>query len=113
MKQKFVNFVDAKHRKGGELHAQGQHSHLHPEHVSSDVAPSVAKLPVRVAGKAPVQKAPPSDLDRMKEEIIKAMASLEKKPRSVPKSKLIGMGSTVDEPSRDYSDILTMLLAKK
>jgi hypothetical protein len=49
----------------------------------------------------------------MKEEILKAMRAVETKPRPVPKSKLIGMGNTIDEPSRDYNDILAMLLAKK
>ena len=113
MKQKFVNFTAASHRKGAELHQQTQHSHLRPEeYLGHSVAPSHhhARLPVKVA--AP-KKPELSELDKMKAEILKAMKAVETKPRSVPKSKLIGMGSVIDEPARDYNDILAMLLAKK
>jgi hypothetical protein len=112
MKQKFVNLTMANKRKGTELHSQTIHSHLRPESFHSD-APSarpVHKLPVKVM---PPKKAEPSELDKMKAEILKAMKAVETKPRPVPKSKLIGMGNTIDEPSRDYNDILAMLLAKK
>jgi hypothetical protein len=112
MKQKFVNLTMANKRKGTELHSQTIHSHLRPESFHPDAPSSmpVHKLPVKVM---PPKKAEPSELDKMKEEILKAMKAVDSKPRPVPKSKLIGMGSVVDEPSRDYNDILAMLLAKK
>jgi hypothetical protein len=112
MKQKFVNCTMSSKRKGGELHCQTLQSHLRPDGFHPD-APSfkpVHRLPVKVE---PPKKAEPSELDKMKEEILRAMKAVETKPRPVPKSKLITMGSTIDEPARDYNDILAMLLAKK
>jgi hypothetical protein len=51
----------------------------------------------------------------MKSELLAMMRQADKKPRSVPKSKLIGMAmeSAKEEPTKDYSDVLAMLLAKK
>ena len=113
MKQPFVNATMNDKRKGKESLSHSTES-FHPGRLCpvgrpESVSLSLSRLPVKVVPK----KAEPSELDRMKEEIVKAMKAVEKKPRSVPKSKLIGMGSVEDEPVRDYTDILTMLLAKK
>lgn len=112
MKQKFVNLTMASKRKGAELHSQNIHSHLRPESFHPDAPSSkpTHKLPVKVM---PAKKAELSELDKMKLELVKAMKAVDSKPRPVPKSKLIGMGSKEDEPARDYNDILAMLLAKK
>jgi hypothetical protein len=112
MKQPFVNATMNDKRKGKESLSHSTES-FHPGRLCpvgrpESVSHSISRLPVKV-----VKKAEPSELDKMKEEIVKAMKAVEKKPRAVPKSKLIGMGSTEDEPTRDYADILTMLLAKK
>lgn len=111
MKQPFVNATINDRRKGKECGTQTtQFNPNRPTQlISSDSFPHRV-LPVKVM---PPKKAQPSELDKMKEEILKAMMAVEKKPRAVPKSKLIGMGSVEDAPARDYTDILTMLLAKK
>jgi hypothetical protein len=111
MKQLFVNATINDRRKGKECGTQTtQFNPNRPTQVlSSDSFPHRV-LPVKVM---PPKKAQPSELDKMKEEILKAMRAVDTKPRPVPKSKLIGMGTVQDEPSRDYNDILAMLLAKK
>lgn len=69
-------------------------------------------LPVKVVKK---EKKEDSELERMKSELLAMMREADKKPKSVPKSKLIGMAgaSATPEPTRDYADVLAMLLAKK
>ena len=71
-------------------------------------------LPVKVMKKE-IKQDPVSELERMKSELLAMMRQADKKPRSVPKSKLIGMAmeSAKEEPTKDYSDVLAMLLAKK
>jgi len=118
MKQPFVNATLNDRRKGREHIAQ--HTQAHPARptplVSSDsVLPSAMRpLPVRVV-KREAPKETNSELERMKSELLAMMRSVEKKPKSVPKSKLIGMagGGVVEEAPRDYADVLAMLLAKK
>jgi hypothetical protein len=47
-------------------------------------------------------------------ELLAMMRSVERKPKSVPKSKLIGMAmESSKDDSKDYADVLAMLLAKK
>jgi hypothetical protein len=113
MKQPFVNGTICDRRKGKELLCESIHSHpARPCPISSsDAHLPTHRLPVKVA---PIAKKvePLSDLEAMKMEVLKAMRAVEKAPRAVPKSKLIGMGNAQD-PARDYNDILAMLLAKK
>jgi cell envelope opacity-associated protein A len=116
MKQPFVNATMNDRRKGREALAQTAQPHpARPTAISSsDALLPTHRLPVKVAPKVKIEQ-PPSDLEAMKMEILKAMRAVEKTPRSVPKSKLIGMAaaSAKEEPVRDYNDILAMLLAKK
>jgi hypothetical protein len=116
MKQPFVNATLNDRRKGREALAQTAQPHpARPSAISSSDAllPS-ARLPVKVVPKAKKEE-PLSDLEAMKMELLKAMRAVEKTPRAVPKSKLIGMASasSKEDPARDYNDILAMLLAKK
>jgi hypothetical protein len=117
MKQPFVNATLNDRRKGKEHLAQ--HTQPHPARPTplsnpDSEAPSAFKsLPVKVVKKE-VKSEASSELERMKSELLAMMRSVEKKPKSVPKSKLIGMaGGVVEEPPRDYADVLAMLLAKK
>ena len=117
MKQPFVNATLNDRRKGKEHLAQSTQNHparptplVNPDSV---VPSGMRPLPIRV-----VKKEAPKDssyeLERMKSELLAMMRSVEKKPKSVPKSKLIGMaGGVVEEAPRDYADVLAMLLAKK
>ena len=116
MKQPFVNATLNDRRKGRELSAQTAQSHpLRPTSITSEhsVQGSGWALPVRVITVA--KKEEVSDLDRMKADLIKMMSSIEKKPKKVSKSKLIGMAmdTATEEPLKDYTDVLAMLLAKK
>jgi len=115
MKQPFVNATLNDRRKGRETLAQTAQSHpARPSAVLSPESPlHLGRIPLITV---PKLVAPPlSDLDKMKNELLMAMRALDKKPKSVPKSKLIGlgMGSSSEEPVRDYNDILAMLLSKK
>ena len=116
MKQPFVNATINDRRKGRELSTQTTQPHpLRPTTITSEhsVRGSGA-LPVRVI---PVmaKKEEVSDLDRMKADLMKMMASIEKKPKKISKSKLIGMAmeTATEEAPKDYADVLAMLLAKK
>lgn len=111
MKQPFVSATISDRRKGKELLSQTVQSHpSRPTAILSPDSPlHFGRIPAVVVKKPEI-----SDLDKMKEEILKAMQSVEKKPRAVPKSKLIGMAMNApEEPVKDYGDILAMLLAKK
>ena len=115
MKQKFVNATMNDRRKGKEAHCQTTHAHpLRPTPLTPDAPSHHLPLPVKMMP-TPKKEEPMSDLEVMKKELLKAMREAEKKPRAVPKSKLIGMAnaSATEEPVRDYNDILAMLLAKK
>lgn len=118
MKQPFVNATINDRRKGKEHLSQTTHAHpLRPTAIA-DPESALPKhhfraLPVKVMKP---KKEEPSELDKMKAELIKMMAAAEeKKPKKVVKSKLIGMAmaSAAEEPSKDYTDVLAMLLAKK
>ena len=117
MKQPFVNATLNDRRKGKEVHAQTAQSHpARPTSVSSpDAHLHPWAIPVRVAPAPPPKVEPASDLEAMKAELLKAMRAVDKKPKVVPKNKLIGMAnsSATEEHVRDYNDILSMLLAKK
>jgi len=118
MKQPFVNATINDRRKGKEHLAQNPQPHParpmpvgHPEHsLPSHHFP----LPVKVVKKE-LPKSDVSELERMKSELLAMMRSVERKPKSVPKSKLIGMAmeSAKEDPTKDYTDVLAMLLAKK
>ena len=116
MKQPFVNATLNDRRKGREVLCQTPQPHpLRPTAIASPDAPiHLGRLPVSVAPK-PKKEEPLPDLEKMKMELLSAMRAVEKKPRSVPKSKLIGMAnaSATEDPVRDYNDILAMLLGKK
>ena len=120
MKQPFVNATLCDRRKGREVLCQTPPPPPPPPtpHTtpisSSDAQIPTHRLPVKVVPK-PKKEEPASDLEAMKMELLKAMRAVEKAPRSVPKSKLIGMASasSSEDPARDYNDILAMLLAKK
>lgn len=118
MKQPFVNATINERRKGRETLAQPAQSHpARPTAIASSDAPlHLGRLPVNVIPKLPKKaEGPAADLEKMKMELLAAMRAIEKKPRAVPKSKLIGMAnaSASEEPARDFNDILAMLLAKK
>jgi hypothetical protein len=118
MKQPFVNATINDRRKGKEhLTHQTQNHPLRPSPVGnpeSDLPAQHRPLPVKVVKKE-VPKSDASELERMKSELLAMMRSVEKKPKSVPKSKLIGMAMETarDDTTKDYSDVLAMLLAKK
>ncbi len=117
MKQPFVNATMNDRRKGKEHLAQHTQPHpLRPQAVGHSEGGSPVhnfSLPVKVVKKE-APKDSVSELERMKSELLAMMRSVEKKPRAVPKSKLIGMaGGVVEEAPKDYSDVLAMLLAKK
>lgn len=115
MKQPFVNATINDRRKGKEHSTQHTQPHpLRPTAITSEHAhPLQRALPVKVVV---AKKEELSELDKMKAELMKMMADAEvKKPKKVMKSKLIGMAmaSASEEPAKDYSDVLAMLLAKK
>jgi hypothetical protein len=115
MKQPFVNATINDRRKGKEHSAQNAQPHpARPTSITSEHShPFFHPLPVRVVV---AKKAELSELDKMKAELTKMMAEADmKKPKKVSKSKLIGMAmaSASEEPTKDYSDVLAMLLAKK
>jgi len=117
MKQPFVNATINDRRKGKEglTHQTLNHPNrpaaiANPE---TDLPARHRPLPVRVVKKE-VKSDASSELERMKLELLAMMRSVEKKPKSVPKSKLIGMaGAVASEEPKDYADVLAMLLAKK
>ena len=116
MKQKFVNATMNDRRKGKECLTHT--TQFNPNHPTALIHPdSAVALHRSLPAKAlkPKKEEPLSDLEAMKMELLKAMRAVEKAPRSVPKSKLIGMAnaSAKEDPARDYNDILAMLLAKK
>jgi hypothetical protein len=117
MKQPFVNATINDRRKGKEHLAQNPQPHparpMPVGHSEGDLPVHHFPLPVRVVKKeAPKDNS--SELERMKMELLAMMRQAEKKPRAVPKSKLIGMaGGVVEEAPKDYADVLSMLLAKK
>lgn len=119
MKQPFVNATINDRRKGKEHLLQTPQPHPARETiiVSPDSPLHIHPLPVSVSvANKPKIAEPVSDLEKMKQELLFAMREADKKkPRAIPKSKLIGMGSASvsEEPTRDYNDILAMLLAKK
>jgi len=116
MKQKFVNATINDRRKGKESHAQTPQPHPARETpiVSEDKPVFPWLVPVKKAPE-PKKVEPASDLEHMKKELLKAMREAEKKPRAVPKTKLIGMANATaqEESVRDYNDILAMLMGKK
>jgi hypothetical protein len=116
MRQPFVNATINDRRKGKEHSAQNAQPHpARPTAISSEHALPLHRLPVRVVPVA--KKEEPSELDKMKAELVKLMAASDvKKPKKVAKSKLIGMAmesAVAEEPTKDYADVLAMLLAKK
>ena len=114
MKQKFVNGTLCDRRKGSEAHIHSPQS-KHPLREGS-IATSSMPAGAIPTPKAKAIPAPPvSELDKMKAELASMMASEAKKAKAVPKSKLIRMSSVAEEPdpTKQYGDILAMLLAKK
>lgn len=113
MKQKFVNGTLCDRRKGSEAHIHSPQS-KHPLREGS-IATSSMPAGAIPAPKPKAAPAPLSDLDKMKAELASMMASEAKKTKAVPKSKLIRMASVAEEPdpTKQYGDILAMLLAKK
>jgi len=105
-------------RKGKEYLAQNTQPHpLRPSPVGnpeSDLPAQHRSLPVKVV-KKDAPKDSSSELERMKSELLAMMRSVEKKPKSVPKSKLIGMAmeTAKEDTTKDYTDVLAMLMAKK
>jgi hypothetical protein len=118
MKQPFVNATMNDRRKGKEHLTQT--TQPHPLRPTAIVNPDSAlpylqrTLPVKVVKKE-APKDENSELERMKAELMAMMRAVDKKPKSVPKSKLIGMAmdTAKEDTTKDYSDVLAMLLAKK
>jgi hypothetical protein len=70
-------------------------------------------LPIRVAPK-PEVKPQLSEEEKMRMEVARILAERSKAPRPIPKSKLIGLGvGTAPDASKEYADVLAMLLGKK
>jgi hypothetical protein len=115
MKQPFVNATMNDRRKGKEHIAQNCQPHpLRPTAVSSENTLPAHHFPLPVIVKKEVKKPELSEVERMKMELLAMMRSVERKPKSVPKSKLIGMAmESSKDDSKDYADVLAMLLAKK
>ena len=115
MRQKFVNATSASCRKGHELSAQRPEAHpTRPQTLQNPVSwiPNGAWMTVPKPKVVVAQ--PLSDLDKMKNEILKAMREMEPKAKPVPKSKLIGLGfGNASSDTRSYEDVLALLLAKK
>jgi hypothetical protein len=116
MKQPFMNATINDRRKGKEHAAHQTLNHPNrPAAVGSESSLPAHHFPLPVKVVKKEVKKEDSELERMKSELLAMMREADKKPRSVPKSKLIGMAgaSGAPEPARDYNDILAMLLAKK
>jgi len=117
MKQPFMNATINDRRKGKEHLAHQTINHPNRSAAiaspDSDLPHVHRPLPVKVVKKE-VKSDASSELERMKSELLAMMRTVEKKPRAVPKSKLIGMaGGVVEEAPKDYADVLSMLMAKK
>ena len=116
MKQPFMNATINDRRKGKEHLAHQTINHPNrPAAVGSESSLPAHHFPLPVKVVKKEEKKPEvSELERMKSELLAMMRSVEKKPKSVPKSKLIGMAmESSKEDAKDYSDVLAMLLAKK
>ena len=114
MKQPFVNATLADRRK--PLENLAHRPSPHP--LREEPLKPLGKLPVARVPAPPKKESAPSELDKMKAELAKMLAASEKpKVKAVPKSRLIRMSSSVEESPaaslKDYSDVLSMLLAKK
>ena len=111
MKDRFVNATLADRRKGREVCCQAPINHPARETLITS-QPSSMPLPIRVA---PRVEAKPqlSEEDKLRMEVARILAEKSKAPRPVPKARLIGMGSGVPDATKDYADVLAMLLGKK
>lgn len=115
MKQPFVNATLNDRRKGRELSSHTAQTHpLRPTPIVNSESPVLKKTAPVIMPPQPKKEETP-DIEKMKMEILAAMRAVEKKPRAVPKNKLINMASQAiaEEPTKDYADVLAMLLAKK
>ena len=112
MKDRFVNATMADRRKGREACCQTPTNHpLRETLITSQ--PSRMPLPIRVA---PRMEAKPqvSEEEKLKMEVARILAERSKAPRPIPKSKLIGLGvGTAPDASKEYADVLAMLLGRK
>lgn len=115
MKYRFTNGTVCDRRKGREALAPYAVNHPTREtviHPLDSHLPTWA-LPVRVVKPEPAAPVL-SDEEKLRMEVARILAERSKAPRPVPKSRLIGMATSgAPDATKEYADVLAMLLGKK
>jgi hypothetical protein len=114
MKHPFTNATLADRRKGREHLAPP--AIVHPHREMAIQSPESGHLPLNRPLPPPAPKAPElSESERLKLEVARILQERSKQPKPVPKGRLIGMAmnSQAPDPTKEYLDVLAMLMAKK